>query len=68
MLISTTAESQVNKVINTGTIMVTGWHSANEGTPYPWADRKTHIDNVAAKRDAGNLDVVTMADLLSTGV
>ncbi|GAF92715.1 unnamed protein product, partial [marine sediment metagenome] len=24
---TTTAESQVNKVINAGTIMVTGWHS-----------------------------------------
>jgi len=65
---TTTAESQVNNVINAGTIMVTGWHSANEGTLYTWADWKTHIDNVAAKRDAGSLDIVTMADLLGTGV
>jgi len=65
---TTTAESQVNKVINAGTIMVTAWHSANEGTSFNWADWKTHIDNVAAKRDAGNLDVVTMADLLGIGV
>ena len=62
------AESQVNKVTEAGTIMITGWHSVNEGTSYTWADWKTHIDNVAAKRDAGNLDVLTMADLLGTGV
>ncbi len=62
-----TAESQVNKVINAGTIIVTGWHSANEGTSFTWADWKTHIDNVVAKRDAGNLDVVSMADLLDIG-
>ncbi len=65
---TTSAESQVNKVTNAGTVMITGWHSVNEGTSFTWADWKTHIDNVAAKRDAGNLDVVTMADLLSTGV
>jgi peptidoglycan/xylan/chitin deacetylase (PgdA/CDA1 family) len=65
---TTTAESQVNKVINAGTIVITAWHSANEGTSYTWANWKTHIDNVAAKRDAGNLDVVTMADLLGIGV
>jgi len=65
---TTTAESQVNKVINAGTIVITAWHSANEGTSYTWANWKTHIDNVAAKRDAGNLDVVTMADLLDIGV
>jgi peptidoglycan/xylan/chitin deacetylase (PgdA/CDA1 family) len=59
------AESEVNKVIDAGTIMVTGWHSGNAGTSYTWANWKTHIDNVAAKRDAGNLDVVTMAGLLS---
>jgi len=65
---TTDAESQVNKVIDAGTIVITGWHSANEGTLYTLANWKTHIDNVAAKRDAGNLNVVTMADLLSTGV
>ena len=65
---TTTAESQVNKVINAGTIMVTGWHSVNEGTSFTWANWKTHIDNVAAKRDAGSLDIVTMADLLGIGV
>jgi peptidoglycan/xylan/chitin deacetylase (PgdA/CDA1 family) len=64
---ATTAESKVNKLTDAGTIMVTGWHSMSEGTSFTWADWKTHVDNVAAKRDAGNLDVVTMADLLGIG-
>jgi hypothetical protein len=32
------------------------------------ADWRTHIDNVAAKRDTENLDVVIRADLSGTGV
>ena len=35
---------------------------------FTWANWKTHIDNVATKRDAGSLYIVTMADLLGIGV
>ena len=65
---TTKADSQVDDTINAGTIVVTGWHSFNEGSSFTWADWKAHIDNVAAKRDAGDLEVVTMADLLGVGV
>ena len=47
-----------------GTILVTSWHAYNEGTDFTWADWKTHIDNVITARDAGQIDVVTMVDLL----
>jgi len=61
------ADSQLQKLVSAGTVMVTGWHTANEGTAFTWEQWKSHIDQVAAKRAAGEIEVVTMAELLKVG-
>jgi len=45
-------------------LAISGWHSFESFTQ---SDFEAHVDNVAAKRDSGHIEVVTVADLLIGG-
>lgn len=45
-------------------IAIVGFHHKEIGGTFTQAELEAHIDSVAAQRDAGNLEVITAADLL----
>lgn len=58
------ANTSLTTAKNGNTVTITGWHSWNYPAAYSLADWKTYINNVVADQLAGNLDVVTMDELL----
>ena len=60
----TTFSTLVTNAATDSCVYVFGFHSSST----PLADFKTFIDNLATARDAGTVEVVTMAELLRDGV
>ena len=61
---TTAAETALGLAVTGNTVVVTGWHSTNIPGSYTLANWKTHVDNVLAQQQAGNIDVVTVDELV----